>query len=59
GTAAVTTQGMGPGEMTRIAALLAAVLRGATDPGRVRDEVRELTGRFPPYPGGDGVGAAS
>jgi glycine hydroxymethyltransferase len=59
GTAAVTTQGMEAGEMTRIAALLAKVLRGTTDPGRVRDEVRELTGRFPPYPGGDGVGAAS
>ncbi|MFD3589881.1 serine hydroxymethyltransferase [Streptomyces sp. NPDC058683] len=59
GTAAVTTQGMEAGEMTRIADLLGEVLRGGTDPGRVRDEVRELTGRFPPYPGGDGVGAAS
>ncbi|MFF4120278.1 serine hydroxymethyltransferase [Streptomyces sp. NPDC001714] len=51
GTAAVTTQGMGEAEMTRIAALLAGVVSGVTDAGRARDEVRELTGRFPPYPG--------
>ncbi|MGW2486829.1 serine hydroxymethyltransferase [Streptomyces sp. NPDC001606] len=51
GTAAVTTQGMGEPEMVRIAALLAAVLRGESEPSGVRDEVRELTGRFPPYPG--------
>ncbi|AIS00551.1 serine hydroxymethyltransferase [Streptomyces glaucescens] len=51
GTAAVTTQGMGETEMRRIAALLALAVR---EPGRgksVREEVRELTGRFPPYPG--------
>ncbi|MFE2061954.1 serine hydroxymethyltransferase [Streptomyces sp. NPDC059467] len=51
GTAAVTTQGMGQEEMPRIAALLGGALRGDTEAGRVRDEVRELTGRFPPYPG--------
>ncbi|EST33070.1 serine hydroxymethyltransferase [Streptomyces roseochromogenus] len=51
GTAAVTTQGMGEPEMLRIAALMAAVLRGATDPAAARDEVRVLTGDFPPYPG--------
>ncbi|MES4888940.1 serine hydroxymethyltransferase [Streptomyces sp. NPDC096012] len=51
GTAAVTTQGMGEPEMVRIAALLGSVLRGETDAVRVRDEVRDLTGRFPPYPG--------
>ncbi|GGM10416.1 serine hydroxymethyltransferase [Streptomyces fumigatiscleroticus] len=51
GTAAVTTQGMGEAEMTRIAALLAGVLRGRTESTRARAEVRELTGRFPPYPG--------
>ncbi|MFK0112203.1 serine hydroxymethyltransferase [Streptomyces sp. NPDC091217] len=51
GTAAVTTQGMGQEEMLRIAALLGGALRGGTEAGRVRDEVRELTGRFPPYPG--------
>lgn len=51
GTAAVTTQGMGEPEMVKIAALLASVLRGDTEPAPARDEVRELTGRFPPYPG--------
>ncbi|OIJ99746.1 serine hydroxymethyltransferase [Streptomyces colonosanans] len=51
GTAAVTTQGMGEAEMARIAALFAAVLREETDGARARTEVRELTGRFPPYPG--------
>ncbi|MEG8278001.1 serine hydroxymethyltransferase [Streptomyces sp. AHA2] len=50
GTAAVTTQGMGEGEMTRIAHLLAAVLRNVTDPSTAREEVRELAGAFPPYP---------
>jgi glycine hydroxymethyltransferase len=55
GTAAVTTQGMGEEEMKRIAALFAAVLRDGTQSQqagqRAREEVRELTGRFPPYPG--------
>ncbi|MGW5326765.1 serine hydroxymethyltransferase [Streptomyces sp. NPDC004014] len=51
GTAAVTTQGMGEPEMVRIAALLAAVLRGEAEPAAARAEVRELTGRCPPYPG--------
>ncbi|MCN9240124.1 serine hydroxymethyltransferase [Streptomyces sp. RY43-2] len=51
GTAAVTTQGMGEPEMERIAALFAAVLREETDGTQVRAEVREMTGRFPPYPG--------
>ncbi|GAB2726299.1 serine hydroxymethyltransferase [Streptomyces bullii] len=50
GTAAVTTQGMGEGEMRKIAALLAAVLRGDVEPARAREEVRELAGGFPPYP---------
>ncbi|MFF3162786.1 serine hydroxymethyltransferase [Streptomyces sp. NPDC003273] len=50
GTAAVTTQGMGEPEMVRIAALLAAVLRDEAEPAAARAEVRELTGRFPPYP---------
>ncbi|ANP49457.1 glycine hydroxymethyltransferase [Streptomyces griseochromogenes] len=50
GTAAVTTQGMAEPEMVKIAALMASVLRGDTEPARSRDEVRELTGRFPPYP---------
>ncbi|MBT2423229.1 serine hydroxymethyltransferase [Streptomyces sp. ISL-22] len=51
GTAAITTQGMGEEEMARIAALLAAVLRGETESHQAREEVRELAGRFPPYPG--------
>ncbi|MFI2201712.1 serine hydroxymethyltransferase [Streptomyces sp. NPDC020192] len=51
GTAAVTTQGMGEPEMRRIAALMAAVLRGEADPAGAREEVRELTVGFPPYPG--------
>ncbi|WP_371662624.1 serine hydroxymethyltransferase [Streptomyces sp. NBC_00280] len=51
GTAALTTQGMGEAEMARIAVLLAGLLRGAAESGGVREEVRELAGRFPPYPG--------
>ncbi|MET8579321.1 serine hydroxymethyltransferase [Streptomyces collinus] len=51
GTAAVTTQGMGEPEMVRIAALMAAVLRGDSEPAGARVEIRELAGRFPPYPG--------
>ncbi|MFI0962918.1 serine hydroxymethyltransferase [Streptomyces sp. NPDC021080] len=50
GTAALTTQGMGEPEMARVAALFAGVLRGEIDGRAARDEVRELTGRFPPYP---------
>ncbi|MGW6546610.1 serine hydroxymethyltransferase [Streptomyces massasporeus] len=50
GTAAITTQGMGEAEMVRIAELLAGVLRGVTETARVREDVRELAGRFPPYP---------
>ncbi|MFF8590842.1 serine hydroxymethyltransferase [Streptomyces sp. NPDC015220] len=51
GTAAVTTQGMGQEEMARIAVLLGKVLRGELDGARAREDVRELTGAFPPYPG--------
>ncbi|MFD9395459.1 serine hydroxymethyltransferase [Streptomyces sp. NPDC060000] len=51
GTAAVTTQGMREPEMTRVAALLAGVLRNGTESRRAREEVRELTLAFPPYPG--------
>ncbi|MBT2902775.1 serine hydroxymethyltransferase [Streptomyces sp. McG8] len=50
GTAAVTTQGMGTGEMTLVAGMLASVLRGGTDPARARGDVRELVAAFPPYP---------
>lgn len=50
GTAAVTTQGMGAPEMARIAALFTAALRDdPRETARVRAEVREIAGRFPPY----------
>ncbi|MDH2387352.1 serine hydroxymethyltransferase [Streptomyces sp. HNM0663] len=56
GTAAVTTQGMGEAEMGRIATLFAKAVRDGAEEGgeligKVRAEVRELAGRFPPYPG--------
>ncbi len=51
GTAAVTTQGMGETEMVRIAVLFAQVLRGEAESQKAREEVRELAGGFPPYPG--------
>ncbi|MFF6976218.1 serine hydroxymethyltransferase [Streptomyces sp. NPDC008343] len=51
GTAAVTTQGMGEAEMVWLAARLASVLRGETETQKAREEVRELVGRFLPYPG--------
>ncbi|MFF8535402.1 serine hydroxymethyltransferase [Streptomyces sp. NPDC015532] len=50
GTAALTTQGMGEPEMARVVALFAGVLRDEMDSRAAREEVRELTGRFPPYP---------
>ncbi|MET7984667.1 serine hydroxymethyltransferase [Streptomyces sp. NPDC005281] len=50
GTAALTTQGMCEPEMARVAALFAGVLRDEIDGRTARGEVRELTGRFPPYP---------
>ncbi|MGV9814983.1 serine hydroxymethyltransferase [Streptomyces cellulosae] len=50
GTAAVTTQGMGTGEMTLVAGMLASVLRGGTDPARAREDVRDLVAAYPPYP---------
>ena len=54
GTAAVTTTGMGPAEMTRIGALIGRTLRQRDDDAAlavVRAEVRELCAGFPPYPG--------
>jgi glycine hydroxymethyltransferase len=50
GTAALTTRGMGEGEMRQVAALIETALRGAGDPAaldRVRHGVRELTLGFP------------
>lgn len=52
GTAAVTTQGMGPAEMARIAAVIGRTLRNHADEAElaaVRHEVRALCGRFTPY----------
>ena len=53
GTAAVTTQGMGAGEMAQIASLIGRTLRHRGDDStvtEVRREVRSLCGRFTPYP---------
>jgi len=50
GTAAVTTQGMGTGEMAEIARLIGRVLKSETEIDGVRAEVRELVSRFPAYP---------
>lgn len=52
GTAAVTTQGMGPPEMAHIAALIGRTLRHQQDEAvlaAVRQEVRALCARFTPY----------
>jgi glycine hydroxymethyltransferase len=54
GTPAVTTRGMKEPEMQRIADLINTVLSAPEDPqlaSRIREEVRELTARFPLYPG--------
>jgi len=54
GTPAVTTRGMKEPEMERIAELINTVLSSAEDAAlaaRIRDDVRELTSRFPLYPG--------
>ena len=52
GTSAVTTRGMGEGEMARIAALIDRVLAAPDDASvaaAVRDDVRRLTREFPLY----------
>jgi glycine hydroxymethyltransferase len=54
GTPAVTTQGMGPAEMAVVGDLIHRVLVGRDDEAElaaVRAAVRELCGRFAPYPG--------
>jgi len=53
GTAAVTTAGMGVGEMVEISRLIATVLRKPDDDdvvGDVRDAVTMLCAKFTPYP---------
>ncbi len=53
GTPATTTTGMGPEEMTQIAALVSRTLRhrnDATAVAAVRSEVAALCAGFPPYP---------
>ncbi|MYJ13484.1 MAG: serine hydroxymethyltransferase [Acidimicrobiia bacterium] len=53
GTAAVTTQGMGPEEMAQIASLIGRTLRHRSDESiltGVRAAVRALCARFTPYP---------
>jgi glycine hydroxymethyltransferase len=52
GTPAVTTRGMGEEEMRRIARMIADVLQSPEDESvgqRVKEQVKELTARFPLY----------
>jgi len=53
GTPALTTRGMGTGEMRQVASLIGRVLDAPADAAalaRVKGEVLELTRRFPLYP---------
>jgi len=53
GTPALTTRGMTPAEMTRVAALIGRALDAPADASvlaQVKGEVRELTRQFPLYP---------
>jgi glycine hydroxymethyltransferase len=53
GTAAVTTAGMGPGEMAEIASMIGRVLRGPDDEAvatDVREQANRLCSKFTPYP---------
>ncbi|CAN5600662.1 serine hydroxymethyltransferase [soil metagenome] len=56
GTPSVTTQGMCEAEMTTVASLIARALRkrdDASELAAVRNDVADLVGQFPAYPGGD------
>jgi len=53
GTAATTTQGMGPKEMKQIAELIARAIRDGAEPSKaaeIRADVHSLTAQFPVYP---------
>jgi len=54
GTPAVTTRGMGPEEMKRIASLMARAIANVDEDDAIKEalrgEVRELAGEFPLYP---------
>jgi glycine hydroxymethyltransferase len=53
GSAATTTQGMGPVEMTQIAALIARAIKDGDEPAKaaqIRSDVQALTAQFPVYP---------
>lgn len=54
GTPAVTTRGMGPDEMKRIAGLMARTIANVDEDESIKEtlrgEVRELAGEFPLYP---------
>ena len=53
GTAATTTQGMGPAQMKEIASLIARAIKDGEDPAKaagIRADVRALTAQFPVYP---------
>jgi glycine hydroxymethyltransferase len=53
GTAATTTQGMGPEQMKQIASLIARAIKDGEDPAKaaeIRGDVRALTAQFPVYP---------
>ena len=53
GTAATTTQGMGPAQMKEIASLIARAIKDGEDPAKaaeIRADVSALTAQFPVYP---------
>ncbi len=53
GTAATTTQGMGPAQMKEIASLIARAIKDGEDPSKaaaIKADVRALTAQFPVYP---------
>jgi glycine hydroxymethyltransferase len=53
GTAATTTQGMGPAQMKEIASLIARAIKDGEEPSKaaaIKADVRALTAQFPVYP---------